>query len=172
MPNNNMPTIAEFAATLGVSKSTVVNKLKDLDLPTVADPKDKRGRRLLPAATCSALADKLAKSKPLPTVDDDRLFELFAAQVEPLKAANASLRAQVDALLRQVEQLEKAAAEQARAADERASDLRAQVARLEEEKAELRRQADMARALEGFHWPWTRDRIRARYLLPEGEQER
>lgn len=172
MPNNNMPTIAEFAATLGVSKSTVVNKLKEMDLPTIADPKDKRGRRLLPAATCSALADKLAKAKPAPQVDDDRLFELFAAQVEPLKAANASLRAQVDALLRQVEQLEKAAAEQARAADERASDLRAQVARLEEEKAELRRQADMARALEGFHWPWTRDRIRARYLLPEGEQER
>ena len=167
-----MPTIAEFAATLGVSKSTVVNKLKEMDLPTIADPKDKRGRRLLPAATCSALADKLAKAKPAPQVDDDRLFELFAAQVEPLKAANASLRAQVDALLRQVEQLEKAAAEQARAADERASDLRAQIARLEAEKAELRREADMARALEGFHWPWTRDRIRARYLLPEGEQER
>lgn len=171
MPNSNMPTIAEFAATVGVSKSTVVNKLKEMDLPTVADPTDKRGRRLLPAATCSALADKLAKAKPAPQVDDDRLFELFAAQVEPLKAANASLRAQVDVLLRQIEQLEKAAAEQARAAEERASDLREQIARLEAEKAELRRQADMARALEGFHWPWQKDRIRARYLLPDGGAE-
>ena len=45
-------------------------------------------------------------------------------------------------------------------------DLKVQVERLEAENRDLKSQLSLSRALEGFHFPWTRDRIRARYLLP------
>lgn len=41
-----------------------------------------------------------------------------------------------------------------------------QTERLEAENRDLKSQLALSRALEGFHFPWTRDRIRARYLLP------
>ena len=79
-----MPTIAEFARTLGVSKSNVVNKIKELDLETVTKPGDKRRCQYLPERTCSVLADRLAKTKPAVQADETRLLELYQAQVEPL----------------------------------------------------------------------------------------
>ena len=35
------------------------------------------------------------------------------------------------------------------------------------EKDRLRDELAMSRALEGFHFPWQRDRIVSRYLLPQ-----
>lgn len=168
MNNESMPTIAEFAKTLGVSKSTVVNKLKELDLPTITDSNDKRGRQLLPAHTCSALADKLAKTKPTAEVDEKRLLELYQAQIEPLQTANASLQRQVESLMQQLSTSETSANERVKAAEAQIESLRAQVAQLEQSNADLKRDLALARALEGFHWPWERDRIKARYLLPSG----
>lgn len=164
---DQMPTIAEFAKTLGVSKSTVVNKIKELELTTVTDPGDKRGRQLLPQRTCSVLADKLAKTKPQVEADESKLLDLYQAQVEPLKAANASLEKQVETLLKQLEVTDAAAIEVQTQAQARIDELKAQVERLEAENADLKNQLALSRALEGFHWPWDRDRIKARYLLPE-----
>lgn len=48
----------------------------------------------------------------------------------------------------------------------RIDDLKAQAERLEAENRDLKSQLALSRALEGFHFPWTRDRIKARYLLP------
>ena len=79
-----MPTIAEFARTLGVSKSNVVNKIKELELETVTKPGDRRRCQYLPEGTCSVLADKLAKTKPAVQADETRLLDLYQAQVEPL----------------------------------------------------------------------------------------
>lgn len=59
-----------------------------------------------------------------------------------------------------------AATESARQSQARIDDLKAQVERLEAENRDLKSQLSLSRALEGFHFPWTRDRIKARYLLP------
>lgn len=61
---------------------------------------------------------------------------------------------------------EKAGAETARQSQAHIDDLKAQVERLEAENRDLKSQLSLSRALEGFHFPWTRDRIKARYLLP------
>lgn len=166
---DEMPTIAEFAKTLGVSKSTVVNKIKAMNLKTVEDYKDGRGRQLLPQSTCSILADKLAKTKPQTSADEGKLLELYQAQIEPLKSANASLERQVDALLKQIETVNSAATETNDWAQQTIDELKAQVELLKHENADLKAQLALSRALEGFHWPWDRDRIRAQYLLPAGE---
>jgi DNA-binding transcriptional regulator GbsR (MarR family) len=161
-----MPTIAEFARTLGVSKSNVVNKIKKLDLETVTKPGDKRRCQYLPERTCSVLADRLAKTKPAVQADETRLLDLYQAQVEPLKSANASLQRQVQLLMDQLDAAEKAAAESARQSQAHIDDLKSQTERLEAENRDLKSQLALSRALEGFHFPWTRDRIKARYLLP------
>lgn len=36
---------------------------------------------------------------------------------------------------------------------------------LKRENAQLREDLALSRRLEGFHWPWTRDRIKAQHLL-------
>lgn len=167
---SEMPTIAEFAKTLGVSKSTVVNKIKDMNLDTVTDPSDKRGRQFLPKDTCHVLADKLAKTKPQAEADESRLLDLYQAQVEPLKAANASLEKQVTTLMKQLEATEDASTEVGRQAQARIDELKDQVERLERENSDLKAQLALSRALEGFHWPWQRDRIKAQYLLPSPER--
>jgi len=165
-----MPTIAEFARTLGVSKSNVVNKIKELELETVTKPGDRRRCQYLPERTCSVLADRLAKTKPAVQADETRLLDLYQAQVEPLKSANASLQRQVQLLMDQLAAAEKAGAETARQTARQSQthidDLKAQVERLEAENRDLKSQLSLSRALEGFHFPWTRDRIKARYLLP------
>lgn len=168
MPES-MPTIAEFARTLGVSKSTVVNHLKTLQLDTVTDPTDKRGRRLLPQRTCAVLADRLSETaqkaaktdSPSPTAVD-----LARLQNEALRAANDSLERQVETLIRQLDAAESSATEVGRQAQARIDELKSQVERLERENRDLKSQLAMSRALEGFHWPWTRDKIKAQYLLP------
>ena len=38
---------------------------------------------------------------------------------------------------------------------------------LKRENAQLREDLALSRRLEGFHWPWTRDRIKAQHLLPK-----
>lgn len=161
-----MPTIAEFAKTLGVSKSTVVNKIKELDLRTVVDPSDKRRSQRLPKETCSVLADKLAKTKPQVEADETKLLDLYQAQIEPLKSANASLERQVEALIKQIEVVNAAATDTNDWAQKTIDELKAQVELLKRENADLKAQLALSRALEGFHWPWDKDRIRAQYLLP------
>ena len=164
-----MPTIAEFAKTLGVSKSTVVNNLKALHLETVTDPTDRRGRRLLPQRTCAVLADRLAETAqkaskadgPSPTAVD-----LARLQNEALRSANETLERQVDTLIRQLDAAESSATEVGRQAQARIDELKSQVERLETENRDLKAQLALSRALEGFHWPWTRDKIKAQYLLP------
>ena len=164
-----MPTIAEFAKTLGVSKSTVVNKIKELDLRTVVDPTDKRRSQRLPKETCSVLADKLAKTKPQVEADETKLLDLYQAQIEPLKSANASLERQVEALIKQIEVANAAATDTNDWAQKTIDELKAKVELLKRENADLKAQLALSRALEGFHWPWDRDKIRAQYLLPAGE---
>lgn len=163
---DGMPSITEYADTLGVSRSSVQKKIKELGLRTIKDGRDGRGKAYLPAETCSILADKLGKKNLPKEVDTDELMDLYKAQVEPLKAANTSLQAQVDGLIRQLEVANAAALETGEWAQKAIDEQKAQVEALQRENDQLRRDLQLSRALEGFHWPWQRDRIKAQYLLP------
>ena len=41
---------------------------------------------------------------------------------------------------------------------------------LKRENVQLREDLALSRRLEGFHWPWTRDRIKAQHLLPKSTE--
>ena len=88
-----------------------------------------------------------------------------------MKSANASLQKQVQLLMDQLAAAEKTAAETARQSQARIDDLKAQAERLEAENRDLKSQLALSRALEGFHFPWTRDRIKSRYLLSGSDSD-
>ena len=132
-----LTTIAEVAKACGVSKSTAARRLKELDLATVSDPSDRRGRQLLPPATASALA-----------------------AVDPYRDQIAALEREVERLTDQIANRDADAVEAIAQAEQRIEDLK-------RENAQLRDDLALSRRLEGFHWPWTRDRIKAQHLLPK-----
>lgn len=158
-----LTTIAEVAKACGVSKSTAARRLKELDLATVSDPSDRRGRQLLPPATASALAAALLPSDgpaPEDPEDPEAARGLLEAQVEPYRDQIAALEREVERLTDQIANRDAAAVEAMAQAEQRIEDLK-------RENAQLREDLALSRRLEGFHWPWTRDRIKAQHLLPK-----
>lgn len=152
-----LTTIAEVAKACGVSKSTAARRLKELDLATVSDQSDRRGRQLLPPATASALAAALLPSDgPAP----ETARGLLEAQVEPYRDQIAALEREVERLTDQIANRDADAVEAIAQAEQRIEDLK-------RENAQLREDLALSRRLEGFHWPWTRDRIKAQHLLPK-----
>lgn len=152
-----LTTIAEVAKACGVSKSTAARRLKELDLATVSDQSDRRGRQLLPPATASALAAALLPSDgPAP----EAASGLLEAQVEPYRDQIAALEREVERLTDQIANRDADAVEAIAQAEQRIEDLK-------RENAQLREDLALSRRLEGFHWPWTRDRIKAQHLLPK-----
>ena len=141
-----LTTIAEVAKACGVSKSTAARRLKELDLATVSDPSDRRGRQLLPPATASALAAALMPTDGPAPEDPEAARGLLEAQAEPYRD--------------QIAKRDAAAVEAVAQAERRIEDLK-------RENAQLREDLALSRRLEGFHWPWTRDRIKAQHLLPK-----
>ena len=156
-----LSTIAEVAKACGVSKSTAARRLKELDLATVADPSDGRGRQLLPPATASALAAALMPTNGEPPEDPGAVRDLYAAQIEPYREQIAQLERENERLADQIVKSDAAAVEVISQAEQRIAELKAENERLREDLA-------LSRRLEGFHWPWTRDRIKAQHLLPKG----
>ncbi|MEE1312117.1 MAG: hypothetical protein U0K21_09495 [Collinsella sp.] len=144
-----LTTIAEVAKACGVSKSTAARRLKELDLDTVSDPSDRRGRQLLPPATASALAAAL-----MPT---------DGSAPEDPEAARDLLEREVERLTDQIANRDASAVEAIAQAEQRIEDLK-------RENAQLREDLALSRRLEGFHWPWTRDRIKAQHLLPKSTE--
>lgn len=155
-----LSTIADVAKACGVSKSTAARRLKELDLATVPDPSDRRGRQLLPPATASALAAALMPSNGEPPEDTEAVRDLYAAQIEPYRDQIAQLEREVDRLNDQIAKRDAAAVEVIAQAEQRIAELKAENDRLREDLA-------LSRRLEGFHWPWVRDRIKAQHLLPK-----
>lgn len=154
-----LTTIAEVAKACGVSKSTAARRLKELDLATVSDPSDRRGRQLLPPATASALAAALLPLDLAPE-DPDAARDLLEAQVESYRDQIAALEREVERLTDQIAKRDAASVEAVAQAEQRIEDLK-------RENAQLREDLALSRRLEGFHWPWTRDRIKAQHLLPK-----
>lgn len=157
---STLSTIAAVAKACGVSKSTAVRRLKELNLPTVTDLSDGRGRQLLPPETASALAASLAPSTAAAVPDDaDALKDLVAAQTESYRRQIASLERENERLADQIEKRDAASAEVIAQTEQRIDELKRENERLRDELA-------LSKRLEGFHWPWTRDRIKAQHLLP------
>lgn len=155
-----LSTIADVAKACGVSKSTAARRLKELGLATVPDPGDRRGRQLLPPATASALAAALMPSDGPAPEDTGAVRDLYAAQIEPYREQVAQLEREVDRLNDQIAKRDAAAVEVIAQAEQRIAELKAENDRLREDLA-------LSRRLEGFHWPWVRDRIKAQHLLPK-----
>lgn len=155
-----LSTIADVAKACGVSKSTAARRLKELDLATVPDPGDRRGRQLLPPASASALAAALMPSDGPAPEDPEAVLDLVAAQVEPYRDQIAQLERENERLDDQIAARDAAAVEAIAQAEQRIEDLK-------RENAQLREDLALSRRLEGFHWPWVRDRIKAQHLLPK-----
>lgn len=85
---------------------------------------------------------------------------LLEAQVEPYRDQIAALEREVERLTDQIANRDAAAVEAMAQAEQRIEDLK-------RENAQLREDLALSRRLEGFHWPWTRDRIKAQHLLPK-----
>jgi TolA-binding protein len=158
-----LTTIAEVAKACGVSKSTAARRLKELDLATVSDPSDRRGRQLLPPATASALAAALMPTDGSAPENPEAARGLLEAQVEPYRDQIAALEREVERLTDQIANRDAAAVEAVAQAEQRIEDLK-------RENAQLREDLALSRRLEGFHWPWTRDRIKAQHLLPKSTE--
>lgn len=158
-----LSTIADVAKACGVSKSTAARRLKELGLATVPDPSDRRGRQLLPPASASALAAALMPSDGPAPEDTEAVRDLVAVQIEPYRDQIAALEREVERLTDQIANRDVAAVEAIAQAEQRIEDLK-------RENAQLREDLALSRRLEGFHWPWTRDRIKAQHLLPKSTE--
>lgn len=158
-PEATLSTIADVAKACGVSKSTAARRLKELGLPTVADLSDGRGRQLLPPETASALASALAPSTV--SADEGETLDrgIFEAQIESYRKQIATFERQNKLLTEQIEKRDAAAVEAIAAANRLIDELK-------RENEQLRKDLALSRRLEGFHWPWTRDKIKAQHLLP------
>lgn len=79
----------------------------------------------------------------------------------------ASIDDQIAALEREVERLTDQIANRDADAVEAIAQAEQRIEDLKRENAQLREDLALSRRLEGFHWPWTRDRIKAQHLLPK-----
>lgn len=92
--------------------------------------------------------------------DPEAARDLLEAQVEPYRDQIAALEREVERLTDQIANRDADAVEAIAQAEQRIEDLK-------RENAQLRDDLALSRRLEGFHWPWTRDRIKAQHLLPK-----
>lgn len=74
------------------------------------------------------------------------------------------------ALDREVERLTDQIANRDAAAVEAMAQAEQRIEDLKRENAQLREDLALSRRLEGFHWPLTRDRIKAQHLLPKSTE--
>lgn len=198
-------TIKQVADECGVSKSTAVRKLKEMNLPVIT--RGGKGTVFLGPEAASALAHALMKSRipevtqeeasvaigisgssetledisdldeepvvtesPL-TFEADPLLELYREQVRTLREANSILKSQLEQSNQTIELLRTNYESTILILTNQVDRLHEQIATIQREKEHLRDDLAMSRALEGFHFPWQRDRIKSRYLLPSGSSD-
>lgn len=198
-------TIKQVADECGVSKSTAVRKLKEMNLPVIT--RGGKGTVFLGPEAASALAHALMKSRipevtqeeasvaigisgssetleDIPDLDEepvvtespltfetDPLLELYREQVRTLREANSILKSQLEQSNQTIEMLRTNYESTIMILTNQVDRLHEQIATIQREKEHLRDDLAMSRALEGFHFPWQRDRIKSRYLLPSGSSD-
>lgn len=77
------------------------------------------------------------------------------------------MKIRIDGTPEEIERLTDQIANRDAAAVEAMAQAERRIEDLKRENAQLREDLALSRRLEGFHWPWTRDRIKAQHLLPK-----
>lgn len=196
-------TIKQVADECGVSKSTAVRKLKELDLPFIT--RGGKGTVFLGPESASALAHALMKSRipevttevaaeaigvrefaPIPepiasvpdktaesadTVEAELVIESYRDQIKMLREMNGTLRTQLDQINQTIEAMKLNYESTIAILSSQNDRLHEQIVLIQREKEQIREELALSRALEGFHFPWQRDRIMSQYLLPAGRSD-
>ena len=105
-----------------------------------------------------------------PSPVNDGIVEMYKEQIRSLSRTNDVLREQINQLNTIVEVMQSQHESTVAVLSDQIDHLNAQLAMIQKEKDQIRDDLAMSRALEGFHFPWQRDRIVSRYLLPTGQQ--
>ena len=193
-------TIKQVADQCGVSKSTAVRKFKELNLPVVTrggkgtvylgpeaasalahalvkshapETSDELMAELMDDALLSPVTAPTA-SQALQTETayepNTGAYEMYQEQIRTLTRTNNLLREQIGQLNSVIEVMQSQHESTVAVLSDQINHLNSQLAEIQREKDRMRDDLAMSRALEGFHFPWQRDRIVSRYLLPATNQ--
>lgn len=108
------------------------------------------------------------------TVSDSVLanYEAIVAsyrdQIRTLKETNATLRSQIDLLNLTIDAMRTNYESTVTILTNQVDRLGDQLSLSQREKERMRNDLAMSRALEGFHFPWQRERIMSQFMLPPG----
>ena len=100
----------------------------------------------------------------------DSIAEMYKEQIRSLSRTNDLLREQINQLNTIIEVMRSQHESTVAVLSDQIDHLNTQLAIMQKEKDQIRDDLAMSRALEGFHFPWQRDRIVSRYLLPPTPQ--
>lgn len=119
-----------------------------------------------PVITSASFASVQTPSDTVTSGMNDVMVEMYREQIRSLTRTNDLLRDQIDQLNIVLELMKTQHDSTIAVLSDQIDHLNAQMAALQKEKDKMRDELAMSRALEGFHFPWQRDRILSRYLLP------
>ncbi len=146
-----------------------VPEVPDELVPEVIDiPRDFSSLPTVPAA--DEMPTTLPRHIEAPSPVNDGIVEMYKEQIRSLSRTNDVLREQINQLNTIVEVMQSQHESTVAVLSDQIDHLNAQLAMIQKEKDQIRDDLAMSRALEGFHFPWQRDRIVSRYLLPTGQQ--
>ena len=118
-----------------------------------------------------AVLPKIEQTPTMPTPQPAPTYDvvngMYREQIKSLSVTNELLRNQIDQLNIVIEMMKTQHDSTISVLSEQIDRLNEQLEETRKEKDRLRDELAMSRALEGFHFPWQRDRIVSRYLLPQ-----
>ena len=139
-----------------------------IDLPRELNTRDLSSLPTIP--TVEEMPTTLPRHIEAPTPANDAIVEMYKEQIRSLSRTNDVLREQINQLNTIVEVMQSQHESTVAVLSDQIDHLNAQLAMIQKEKDQIRDDLAMSRALEGFHFPWQRDRIVSRYLLPSSSQ--
>lgn len=150
----------------------------DLVSEVIDLPRDFTARDYTPRDFTSTLDTTVVEDMPTslprhiepPSPVNDAIVEMYKEQIRSLSRTNDVLREQINQLNTIVEVMQSQHESTVAVLSDQIDHLNAQLAMIQKEKDQIRDDLAMSRALEGFHFPWQRDRIVSRYLLPSSSQ--
>ena len=193
-------TIKQIADQCGVSKSTAARKFKELNLPVITrggkgtvylgpeaasalahalakshvpeavEDVTADGGEVASLSPAVGQRDSAESPREAVPISADSNSELYREQIKALSRTNKLLREQLGQLNALIEMMQSQHESTIAVLSDQINHLNAQLAKAQREKDTMRDELAMSRALEGFHFPWQRDRIVSRYLLPATHQ--
>ena len=142
-----------------------VPEVPDDLVPEVIDLPQQQGTVLPPVPEVPRMEVPPRPDEPI-TTGYDAVMEMYREQIRALTRTNDLLRDQISQLNTILEVMQSQHESTIAVLSDQIDHLNAQVVNLQKEKDKMRDDLAMSRALEGFHFPWQRDRIVSRYLLP------